>query len=270
MRVPGLDTARLSLLMSEPIHIADLLLLLVRDTQESIVLDPDIDGTFVGELKDVTLRQALDIALAPHELEYAVEGGVIRVFPRRTATRFFDIDYVTTRRSATPTLRAPTMPLAATASSAEVTRTDQEYFFEQVADGVGALLSPRGRMHLDRKAALVQVTDYPDRLAPGQLLDGLRAFTEGGQMDSKADALEPLERHTHLLLGTRRQREPGAGVDLERELFRQDRGERYRQRLAVESQGGTHLMPDVDAAGPFVVVHGPKGGARRGPDSSPS
>ena len=113
----------------------------------------------------MTLRKALDIALAPHELEYAVEGGVIRVFPRRTATRFFDIDYVTTRRSATRTLRAPTVPLAATASSAEVTRTDQEYFFEQVADGVGALLSPRGRMHLDRKAALVQVTDYPDRLA---------------------------------------------------------------------------------------------------------
>ena len=51
MRVPGLDTARLSLLMSEPIHIADLLLLLVRDTQVSIVLDPDIDGTFVGELR---------------------------------------------------------------------------------------------------------------------------------------------------------------------------------------------------------------------------
>ncbi len=37
----------------------------------------------------------------------------------------------------------------------------------------------------------------------GQLLDGLRAFTEGGQLDAKADALEPLERHTHLLLGTR-------------------------------------------------------------------
>ena len=165
VRVPGLDTARMSLLMSEPIHIADLLLLLVRDTQVSIVLDPDIDGTFVGELKDVTLRQALDIALAPHDLEYAVEGGVIRVFPRRTATRFFDVDYVTTRRSATRTLSAPTMPLAATASSVEVTRTDQEHFFEQVADGVGALLSPRGRMHLDRKAALVQVTDYPDRLA---------------------------------------------------------------------------------------------------------
>ena len=176
-RVTELDTARLSLLMAEPISITDLLFLLVRDTAVSIVPDPSIIGTFVGELKNVTVRQALDLALAPLDLEYAVTGGVVRVFPRRTVTRVFEVDYVTTRRSTTGTLTAsPSSPFGEVPPSAvTVRRTDDEDLFAQLSEGVRALLSPRGRLHLDRKAALVQVTDYADRLlAVDAYLDRVR------------------------------------------------------------------------------------------------
>ena len=37
----------------------------------------------------------------------------------------------------------------------------------------------------------------------GQLLDAIGSFSESGQFDAKSDVLEPLERHTHLLLGTK-------------------------------------------------------------------
>ena len=89
-RVPDLDTARLSLLMSQPIPIKDFLLLLVRDTRVSIVPDPNVEGTFVGELKGVTVRQALE--LAPLGLDYAVDDGVVRVFERQRETRIFPLE----------------------------------------------------------------------------------------------------------------------------------------------------------------------------------
>ena len=37
----------------------------------------------------------------------------------------------------------------------------------------------------------------------GQLLDAISAFTESGQTDSNTEVLDALERHTHLLLGTK-------------------------------------------------------------------
>ena len=58
--------------------------------------------------------------------------------------------------------------------------------------------------------AAVQARELPLEIAAKawltlseQLLDALIAFVEGGQVDTEADVLEPLERYTHLLLGTR-------------------------------------------------------------------
>ena len=77
----------------------ELLLLLVRDTNLSVVPDPDVDGTFTGELKNVTLRQALDLILQPLSLESTTHDNVLRVFRRQLITRIFNINYVATRRS---------------------------------------------------------------------------------------------------------------------------------------------------------------------------
>ena len=55
--LPVLDEQILSLLLSEPLPVSHLLRLLLRETDVSLVLDPGIDETFSGELKDVTLRQ---------------------------------------------------------------------------------------------------------------------------------------------------------------------------------------------------------------------
>lgn len=163
-----LDAGRtFSLRVSEPVPVRDLLLLLVRDTRFSIVAAPGVDGTFVGELKDVTLKQALDLVLHPLGLEYAVDETRIRVFPRRVETRRFDVDYLATARTTRRVLggipAAGAAPAAAGAA-VEVTATDRTDLFEELAAGVRTLLSPDGRFNLDRKAALLQVSDYPDRL----------------------------------------------------------------------------------------------------------
>ena len=178
-----LDSTRpVTITLSDPAPITDLLLMLVRDTRLSVVPDPDVQGTFRGELKDVTLRQALEMILQPHGFDYSVQGNLIRVFKRRLETRRFDLNYVITRRTGSRTLSAsnaiapspapgmnPGVPANSRGSYAEVTGTDAGDIFGDVSVGVQTLLSPEGRFNVDKKAALLQVTDFPDRLDQIQL-----------------------------------------------------------------------------------------------------
>ena len=64
-----LDNRTVTLTFAQPLAVRDLLLLLVRGTNLSIVADPDIGGTFIGELKNVTVRQALELMLQPLGLD---------------------------------------------------------------------------------------------------------------------------------------------------------------------------------------------------------
>lgn len=187
-----------SLSFAEPIPIRDLLLLLVRDTGISVVPDPNVDGTFIGELKNVTLKQALDLILGPLNLDYTLQDNVIRVFARQLETRIFTINYVATRRSGSRSLGATTGATGAGVggfagaggigggtigggvggfaggqfgqttggggSSASVTGTDSNDLFQEITQGLATVMSPDGKFNLDRKAGLLQVTDYPDRL----------------------------------------------------------------------------------------------------------
>jgi MSHA biogenesis protein MshL len=154
-----LDNRPLSLTFSQPASIKEVLLLLVRGTNLSIVPDPTIDGAFTGELKNVTVRQALDAILEPRGLGYLVDGTFIRVFRREPETRIFDINYIATERIGSTTVGAGDG--RSTASISTATKTD---IFSDLATGIRALLSERATFNVDRKAGLVQVTDFPDRL----------------------------------------------------------------------------------------------------------
>jgi MSHA biogenesis protein MshL len=150
-----LDAPRFSLGFSRPTSIADVLLLLVRDTRLSVVPDPGLNQRFIGELKNVTLREALDLILEPLGLDYAVRGQVIRVFPRELETRLFSIDHVITQRRGRRTL----------GGASGITSTDAPDLYADLDGAIRALLSTEGRVNVDRTAALVQVTDRASRLA---------------------------------------------------------------------------------------------------------
>ncbi len=163
-----------SLSFSEPQPIRDVLLLVLKDTGLSVVIDPDVTGTFTGELANVTLKQALEIALPPLGLQYSLADNVLRVSRRPTETRFFSVDYVVTRRSSERTTSAPAGLVrqsaadragsAGVAGGSAVTSSDATDFYEELSHTVGPLLSADGSFTIDRKAGLVRVTDYPDRL----------------------------------------------------------------------------------------------------------
>lgn len=168
--LPAFDETILSLLLSEPLGVIDVLRLLLRETDVSLVPDPGIDETFTGELKNVTLRQALDLVLRPLDLDYRVEDEVLRVVRRPLQTRVFEVNFVATRRVATRRVSAGSAEGAA--SPTAIVSIDDRDFFAELERAVRPLLSAGGRVHVDRGAGLLQVTDLPERVDEvGQYLD---------------------------------------------------------------------------------------------------
>lgn len=151
-----LDAPRtLSLTFPRPAAIRDVLSLLVRGTPLSVVVDSGVRAAFSGELRNLTVRQALEAVLFQARLDYDVRGTVIRVFPRRTSTRFFTLDLPAVRRS---------WSAASGGARSSLTTSAESDPYAEIDRGVAALLSGEGRHHVDRRAGLVQVTDFADRL----------------------------------------------------------------------------------------------------------
>lgn len=156
-----LDNHTFTLTFAQPLPIRELLLLLVRDTNLSIAPDPSISGSFIGDLKNVTVRQALGLILPPLDLSYTVDGRFIRVLRREPETRLFDLNYLAAARTGLSRVgpdagAAGSFVAVSTATTADV--------FAELAKGVQTLVSERGAFNVDRKAGLLQVTDFPERL----------------------------------------------------------------------------------------------------------
>jgi type II secretory pathway component GspD/PulD (secretin) len=161
-RVPAgdLDSRTFTLTFAQPVPVRDLLLLLVRGTSLSMVPDPAIGGTFIGELKNITVRQALQLILEPLGFDYTVDRGIVRVFRREPETRIFDLNYVATERAGQVTVGGE----GAARSNASVASTTRTDVFQELSAGIRTLLTERATFNVDRKAGLLQVTDFPERL----------------------------------------------------------------------------------------------------------
>ena len=151
-----LDNRTFTLTFGQPVGVRELLLLIVRGTSLSIVPDPSIAESFIGDLKNVTVRQALGLILRPLGLDYSVDGAFIRVFRRAPETRIFDVNYIANERTGQTTVAG-----GAAGSRADVSTGSKNDIFADLAKGVQSLLSDRARFNVDRKAGLIQVTEQP-------------------------------------------------------------------------------------------------------------
>lgn len=155
-----LDNRTFSLTFAQPVAVRDLLLLLVRGTSLSIVPDPDVSGSFIGELKNVTIRQALTLILQPLGFDHTVTGTIVRVFRREAETRIFDVNYIATVRTGESLVGAD----GAGRTHADVSASARTDLFAELANAVKPMLSDKASFSLDRKSGLLQVTDVPERL----------------------------------------------------------------------------------------------------------
>ena len=139
-RSTAFDSRTLSLTFSQPIPVRELLLQIVSNTPLSIVADPFITESFIGDLKNVTVRQALDLVLPPFGLDYAVDGTFVRVFRRDTETQIFEIAAVAISRTG----RSDVGGTAADGSFARVSsEATSDAFGDTVTGRAGAAVAAR-------------------------------------------------------------------------------------------------------------------------------
>jgi len=181
-----LDNRTFSLTFSQPVGLQDVLLLLVRGTSLSIVPDPSINGMFIGDLKNVTVRQALGLILQPFGLDFAADGAFIRVFRREPETRLYDISFLAAERAGSSSVGGD----SAGGGFARVTTSATSDVFADIAKGIPTILSDKGTFNVDRKAGLVQVTDFRERLdRVGFYLDAVQDHVQR-QVQIEARVLE--------------------------------------------------------------------------------
>jgi MSHA type pilus biogenesis protein MshL len=86
--------------------IQEVLLSFSKESELNIVVDPDVTGKVTVDFKEVPLRDAFDYLLGPLNLVYVKKGLFVRVSKPRMETRFFTLNYVSTRRIGTRTVTA--------------------------------------------------------------------------------------------------------------------------------------------------------------------
>jgi type II secretory pathway component GspD/PulD (secretin) len=149
----------LTLSFEEPMPIGEVLRLVVQGTQYSLSIDQDATGTFRGQLKRLSLREALDTLLAPLGLDYEIQGTVIRVMRHRAETRQFDLNLLNVQRGMQRTAAN------GDGSATIVTTVNADDVFASISAGVKSLLSETGRVNIDPRSGLALVSDFPERLA---------------------------------------------------------------------------------------------------------
>ncbi|MDD5174829.1 MAG: pilus (MSHA type) biogenesis protein MshL [Sterolibacterium sp.] len=78
---------------------------LVNGTRYSMLLPPELSGTITVNLKDVTIKEALDTIRELYGYEYKVQGSRIFIQANTLQSRVFQINYLTSRRQGNSDLR---------------------------------------------------------------------------------------------------------------------------------------------------------------------
>jgi MSHA biogenesis protein MshL len=84
---------------------AQVFMAIVTGTRYNMLVPPDVTGQITVNLKDVTVREALDAIREIYGYEYAVKGNRITVQSNTMQTRIFQINYLASHRQGASELR---------------------------------------------------------------------------------------------------------------------------------------------------------------------
>jgi MSHA biogenesis protein MshL len=115
-----------------------LFMALLAETPLSVAVDPGVKGPLSISLKDVTLREALDLLRELHGLEYKVIGRHILVAQAQMQTRIFTVDYPSFNRSGRSELRVLSGSITGNAASSSPGSSNSNQGNQAGATGGGA------------------------------------------------------------------------------------------------------------------------------------
>ncbi|MBU1236895.1 MAG: pilus (MSHA type) biogenesis protein MshL [Gammaproteobacteria bacterium] len=120
---------------------------IVTGTRYNMLVPPDVGGTVTLNLKDVTVREALDAIRELYGYEYAVKGNRITVQSNALQTRIFQINYLASRRQGASELRVTSSSIGSGTPVSGPTASGSST--PQSGQGSGSSLTSRVRTDTD-------------------------------------------------------------------------------------------------------------------------
>lgn len=164
-------------------EIKEILLALCKESELSLIIDPDVTGKATVELKDVTLIRALDSILKPLGLTYSLDGDFLRVSKPKVETRIFTLNYITSKRTGTSRVAGTvgggggtttTGTVSSGQVSAEIKTETTSDLWQEVEAGLKNMLSESGKFFVNKMASAIIVMDFPQNLnAIAQFLEAI-------------------------------------------------------------------------------------------------
>ena len=154
---------RLYSFRARQINIRDALGIFSRANGLNLITDPDLTGTVTVDFTDVPLTRAFEVMLSSLGYSWEQKAGVIRV--RSTVTRSFELDYIRATRSGNSTASASATAAAgdggggSATNSASNTVTNSVTFWQEIELQIKSLLSPRGKVLVNRLTGTIIITD---------------------------------------------------------------------------------------------------------------
>jgi len=153
--------------------ITQVLSALSRQVPYNIIVNQDVSGNITMEMKDVTLREALDNITSLMNLEYDISGKNIRISRQKMETRLFTLNYVNTIRTGTGTIESVTGvsdALVGAGGGGGAGRSkgggsiksgpDITDIWTELAAGLQNMTSEGGRIVINKVSNVIMVTDF--------------------------------------------------------------------------------------------------------------
>lgn len=172
------EPERLYTLSLRGADIREVLMALGKQTSFNIVVDPKVKGAVTVDLKNVTLTEALDTLTGLVEVTYSIKQNIIRVSEPVPETRIFSLQYVNLKRTGSSSTSAQIGAgggggaAARATGETSVTTTTETDLWKDIEAGVAKLLSPAGKMLVDKQGSHLLITDLP------KFLDRIASFLE--------------------------------------------------------------------------------------------
>ena len=102
---------------------AQVFMAIVTGTKYNMLVGPEVTGNITVNLKDVTVKEALESIRELYGYEFSVKGNRIAIQPNTLQTRVFQVNYLASRRQGATELRVTSSAIAGTGAAAGTTST---------------------------------------------------------------------------------------------------------------------------------------------------
>ncbi|NWG31829.1 MAG: secretin N-terminal domain-containing protein [Rhodocyclaceae bacterium] len=102
---------------------AQVFMAIVSGTRYNMLVGPEVTGTITINLKDVTVREALESIRELYGYEFTIKGNRIAIQPNTLQTRVFQVNYLASRRQGATELRVTSSSIATNETAPTSTAT---------------------------------------------------------------------------------------------------------------------------------------------------